>query len=99
MSETDTTPYASIFEDKPIGTDFDPTGGPLTPQEAVDRIAALRRKGQQVCYLPEDKHANDVNAGRVRALAQALMLLERAGLHPDESSAYLNDEEEMVVHA
>lgn len=80
---------------RPIGSDYDPTGEPLTPQEAVDRIAALGRRASRECYLPEHPQMNKKNGGRARALAQALKLLERAGLEPDDGAVYLTDEEEM----
>lgn len=66
-----------------IGMDDDPTGEELTPQEAVDEIAAMYRRGQRECF-PDNPDKNFRNAGRVRALAQALALLERAGMEPNE---------------
>lgn len=82
---------------RPVGSDYDPHGEELTPQEAVDRIFALMRRGQAECYLPENPKMNKKNGGRVRALSQALTLLERAGLEPDSGAARLNDNEEMEV--
>lgn len=74
--------------DRPIGSDYDPTGDELTPQEATDRIGALYRRAQYQCY-PDDQEVNDRNGGRVRALAQALQLLQRAGLEPDDGRVNL----------
>lgn len=79
----------------PIGDGYDPTGEELTVQEAVERIDALNRRASQDCYLPEHPDVNHRNAGRVRAFAQALMLLERAGIEPDDGELYLDDDEEM----
>lgn len=79
----------------PIGTDYDPTGDELTPQQACDRINALRRRAEEECYLPENADANNRNAGRVRALSQAVTLLERAGIEPDDGAVYLTDDEVM----
>lgn len=85
--------YSTLGE--PIGTDYNPRRDELTPQEAVDRIDALLQRARRECYLPEDPDANNRNAGRVRALAQAITLLERASIEPNET-LYLNDSEEMV---
>ena len=92
---TDPKPvYSSLGN--PIGSDYNPRGEDLTPQEAVDRIHALSMRAQRECYLPDDPETNNVNAGRVRALSQALTLLRRAGFEPDDGSVRLTDEEEMV---
>lgn len=82
---------------RPIGSDYDPTGDEITPQEAVNRIDAMRRRAEGQCY-PDDPYLNGKNGGRVRALAQALKLLERAGFWPDDGAVYLNDEEEMISY-
>lgn len=80
---------------RPIGSDYDPSGGELTPQEAVNRIEALLRRARTECYLPENPEANSRNGGRVRALAQVTQLLRRAGLEPDDGAVSLTDGEEM----
>lgn len=93
MSDTDTNELNSLG--KPIGDGYNPRGDSLTPQEAVDRIGALYRRAQKECYLPDHPQENARNGGRVRALGQAIQLLRRAGLEPDDGAVYLDDEEEM----
>ncbi len=93
MSETELNDFG-----RPVGCDYNPRGDMLSLQEAVDRIGALERRASGDCYLPEHPDENMRNAGRVRAFAQALALLERAGLEPDDGAAYLTDEEVMRGH-
>lgn len=81
--------------DRPVGSDYDPTGDDLTLQEAADRIHALKRRAARECYAPDHPEMNKKNGGRVRALAQALTLLERAGVQPNEDACRLTDAEEM----
>lgn len=90
MSNTDLNNFG-----RPIGSDYDPTGDELSPQEAADRIGALRRKASETCYAPEHPRENARNGGRARALAQALTLLERAGIEPDDAAVELTDDEEI----
>ena len=82
---------------RPKGSEYDPTGDELSIQEATDRIQALFRKAQNECYAPEYPDVNQRNAGRVRALGQALKLLERAGVEPIEGEVWLSENEEMCA--
>lgn len=65
-----------------LGMDDNPNGEQMTPQEAIDEIHDMYRKAQGDCFAPEDRKKNLRNAGRVRALSQALVVLGRAGLEP-----------------
>lgn len=81
----------------PVGSEYRPEEEGITTQDAVDRIGALFRKAQEECYLPEDPERNHRNAGRVRALGQALKILEGAGFKPDYYAYTVTDDEEMEV--